>query len=201
MEKRVGVYLRVSTLGQNTDPQRFEIESFLKARGWNNFEVYEDKLSGTTNNRPALNRLLGDARARRLDVVVCLKLDRFFRSLNHLVSTLQELNDLGVRFIAVKDQIDQTTAAGRLMTHLLASFAEFESEIIRERVIAGIRNAQRRGVRLGRPPTVNATDIRLLREKGLSLGQISRRLGVSKTAVHKSLKQIVPKVVPKDGND
>lgn len=189
MLNRVGIYLRVSTQGQSTGLQRKEIESFLAARGWSQVEIYEDKLTGTNANRPELRRLLKDAGERKLDTVVCWKICRIARSLKDLVSTLQEFNDVGVSFISLKDQIDMTTASGRLLTHLLGAFAEFEASLIRERVVAGLTHAKRNGVRLGRPPRINESFVFQLRTSGLSLSQIAKRVGASKGAVSKTLKK------------
>lgn len=191
MEKRVGIYLRVSTQAQSTELQRAEIAAFLSARGWRAYTEYEDKQSGTDPTRPELRRLLRDARERKLDVVVCWKLDRLFRSLRDLVATLQEFNDLGVEFISLKDQIDMSTASGRLLVHLVSAFSEFEVSLIRERVRAGVENARRRGAQLGRPRTAPDSEIKRLRGSGLSLAQIAKRLNMSKTGVHKSLRRSV----------
>ena len=143
MALHVAIYLRVSTQDQSTEIQRHELISFVGSRGWGEPKVYEDKESGTTIKRPALQQLLTDARARRVDVIVCWKLDRLFRSLGDLVAVLKELEELGVLFISMRDQIDMTTSAGRLMTHLLGAFAEFEASLIRERVRAGLANAKK----------------------------------------------------------
>ena len=99
--------------------------------------------------------MLKDARSKRFDVVLCFKMDRLCRSLRDLVITLQDLTELGVEFVAIKDQIDLTTASGRLMTHLLGAFAEFEASLIRERVMSGLANAKAKGKKLGRPRTIN----------------------------------------------
>jgi putative DNA-invertase from lambdoid prophage Rac len=191
---RVAIYLRVSTVQQNTDLQRSEIEKYIEARGWAGHLVFEDRLSGTTGNRPAFKEMLKLARRRRIDLVICWKLDRMYRSLKDLIITLQELQDLGVGFISIRDSIDLTTASGRLMTHMLASFAEFEASLIRERVMAGLKNAKAKGVILGRPPKLNEIEVLRLRSDGLSLGKIARLLNVSKTAVHKSLAKSGKKV-------
>ena len=128
-----------------------------------------------------------DAREEKLDFIVVWKLDRMYRSLKDLVTTLQELEELKVTFISLKDAIDMTSASGRLMTHLLAAFGEFEASLIKERVVAGLENAKRNGVRLGRPRVVNRDDVRMLHNEGLSLGQIAKRLSISKSAVHKTI--------------
>src|SRR5258708_1137164 len=125
--KRVAVYLRVSTQDQSTALQQQEIESYLIARGWTQTSYYEDKLTGTHGNRPQLKNLMSDVRQRQVDLVICWKLDRLFRSLKDLISTLQEFSELGVEFISLKDNIDLTTSAGRLMLHILGAFGEFEA--------------------------------------------------------------------------
>jgi putative DNA-invertase from lambdoid prophage Rac len=190
--KRLGIYLRVSTLEQSTELQRRELEQFAQARGWQIVQVYEDKATGTNNNRPMLRELMRDARQRKLDVIICWKLDRFFRSLKDVIATLSEFNDLGVEFISLKDHIDLTTASGRLMMHLLAAFAEFEAALIKERVRAGLNNAKAKGVRLGRPPTVDQTQAARLRAQGLTLAQIARQIGCSKAGVYKTLRKSKP---------
>lgn len=190
MEKRVGIYLRVSTKEQNTDLQRQEILSYLMARSLcRHVVIYEDKATGTNSNRPELQRLLSDAKKRKIDLVVCWKLDRLFRSLKNLVTTLQEFSDIGVEFISLKDQIDMSTASGRLMTHLLAAFSEFEADLIKERVLAGLNAAKRNGKILGRPKTINEDNIIKLRRQGKSITVISEELNISRGAVHKTLKK------------
>ncbi len=134
MVNRVGIYLRVSTNEQSTEIQRREILAFVGARGWEVSAIFEDKLSGTKSDRPALSQLMTLVRSRKIDTVICWKLDRLFRSLRDLVTLLQELSDLNVSFVAIRDQIDLTTSSGRLMAQLLGAFAEFEASLIRERV-------------------------------------------------------------------
>lgn len=190
MDKRIGIYLRVSTIGQSTELQRKEVEGYLIARGWLNWTFYEDKLTGTSLARPSLKQLLKDAKERKIDTVICWKMDRFFRSLKDLVTTLQELNESGVEFISIKDQIDMTTASGRLMTHLLAAFAEFEASLIKERVLAGLANAKSKGVILGRPSTINKNEVLKLRVDGKSMSEIAKQLNITKSAVSKTLKKL-----------
>lgn len=189
MEKqtRCFLYLRVSTADQSTQLQRRDLEAFALARGWDIAAVFEDKATGTNADRPQLKAMMKAVRERQAEIVVCWKLDRFFRSLKDLVMTLQEFNALGVSFVALKDQIDLTTPQGRLLVHLLGAFAEFESALIRQRVKSGLDNAKKNGTRLGRPPQVDHIKVAELRAQGLSLLAIAKRLGCSKTAVHKSL--------------
>jgi DNA invertase Pin-like site-specific DNA recombinase len=189
MAKHTAVYLRVSTATQSTDLQRREIETYLTARQISDFHIYEDQMSGTTSSRPALQKLMADARAARIELVICWKLDRLFRSLRNLLGTLHEFERLGVGFISVKDQIDLATPSGRLMTHLIAAFAEFEADLIRERVRAGVATARAKGKRLGRPPKITKGLVIEMRKAGMSLRSIADKLGVSKSAVHKVLQE------------
>lgn len=139
MSKRVLIYARVSTSEQNPQIQIAELKRYCEARQWILIDEITDLgFTGANDKRPGLQKLLMLARSRQIDVVVVVKLDRLFRSLKHLVSTLHEFTELGVEFISIKDQIDMTTAAGRLMVHMLAAFSEFEKSLIVERTIAGI---------------------------------------------------------------
>lgn len=189
IHKRVAVYLRVSTTDQKTDLQRAELLAYLGTRGWTQFTVYEEKLTGTNSNRPEFRRLMNDARAKNVDVVLCWKLDRFSRSLRDLIVHLQELADLGIEFISLKDQIDLSTSTGRLMLHIIGAFGQFEADIIKERVRAGLASAKAQGKRLGRPPEIDAETVLALRGEGLSLQSIASKLQISKTAVHNTLKR------------
>lgn len=181
------MYLRVSTADQNTELQRREVEQYLKSRGWSAMIIFEEKASGTNDSRAEFQRMMKMARSRQFDIVVCWKLDRLFRSMKHLVVTLNELQELGVQFISMRDQINMSTSSGRLMTHLLAAFAEFEADIIRERVMSGLKNAKAKGKILGRPKVINPNVVMSLRQKGLSLSEIARQIGVSKSSVSKTL--------------
>ena len=175
-EKRVALYCRTSTDHQNTEIQKRELLAFAEARGWTVYQIYEDAgVSGTHGNRPALRKLMQDARQRNFALVVTWKLDRFFRSLKDLVNTIQELTDLGVEFASLKDSIDLTTASGRLMIHLLAAFAEFEAAPNPRRVCAGLANAKAKGVKLGRPCKRDDRQIRTLRSKAIPTENLRMR--------------------------
>lgn len=188
--KRVGVYVRVSTTDQSCDMQKNAINEYLEARGWANDAVYFEDAgrTGTNTNRPEFKRLMSEARARRLDIVVVFKLDRFARSLKDLILNLEELSQLGVAFISLRDAVDLTTSAGRLMVNMLGAFAAFEADLIKERVRAGLMNARAQGKQLGRPKERDDAVIRRLRADGLSLRAIATKVGVSKSSVQNSLK-------------
>jgi DNA invertase Pin-like site-specific DNA recombinase len=189
-QKRAAIYGRVSTEGQSVEMQLVELREFAMRRGWRLVEEYVDcGVSGSKESRPALNRLMADALQRRFDVVAVWKIDRFGRSLKHLVNALADLESLGVAFVSLKDSIDLTTASGKLLLHLVAAMAEFERTLIQERVRSGLQNAKRRGKRLGRPPAVvDAARVARLRANGASLRGIASQVGVSVATIHKMLK-------------
>ena len=188
---RVGIYARVSTTdkGQDTELQLKDLRAFAQARGWQIHEEYVDKgMSGMLTNRPALDHLLKACRQRQIDVVLVWRLDRLGRSLKHLIMMLDELQSLGVAFVALHEQIDCTTATGQLMLHLLGAFAEFERALIRERVKAGLAHARTKGQRLGRPRLeIDPARVKSLRKDGRSIRQIAQALHVSPASVHKTL--------------
>jgi putative DNA-invertase from lambdoid prophage Rac len=191
---RAALYVRVSTSDQSCELQIGELECFIAARGWENAGVYRDALSGAKVSRPGLDRLMADARLRKFDAVLCWKLDRFGRSLVHCVGTIKELAALGVRFIAVTQGLDsdKSNPTSALLMHILCAVAEFERELIRERVSAGMKTAAAKGTRsgkpIGRPRAIFSRDEALrLREAGWSLQRIGKALSVSLGTVHRTL--------------
>jgi DNA invertase Pin-like site-specific DNA recombinase len=180
---RAAIYARVSTTnhGQDATLQTRDQHQFAEARGWEVFDDYVDQgVSGSKDSRPELNRLMADARRRKFDIVLVWKLDRFGRSLRHLVNALAEFESLGIAFVSLSDNLDLSTPSGRLMFNIIGAMAEFERELIRERVRAGMKNAKAKGARIGRPRvTVDAAEIARLRDSGASLREIAARLGVS----------------------
>lgn len=184
---RVAIYCRVSTSDQSCELQRSDLLSFAKARGWEVVQVFEEKISGTHTKRPMLKTMLVAASQRKFDAVLVWKLDRFARSLRDLLLMLQTFDEIGITFISLRDNIDLTTSSGRLMMHLLGAFGEFEADLIRERVRAGIRNARAQGKKLGRPCCRNDRQIHALRSSGLSIRQIAASLGTTIGSVQRSL--------------
>lgn len=190
---RVALYLRVSTQDQSCDLQREELVAYCEARGWKIHKIYEDKSTGTNTNRPEFQQMLRDAQLRRFDTLCTWKLDRFARSLKDLVNHLQDLSEYGVTFVSLKDHLDLTTSSGRLMMHMIGAFSEFEASLIRSRVRSGIATAKAKGIRFGRPPTLNHDRIRALKDQGMTVTEISEALSTSKSAVSKVLKKFKPK--------
>ena len=154
------------------------------ARGWEAVEYIDHGISGTRESRPALDRMLKDARRRRVDVVVVWRLDRLGRPLRHLIVTLEELDRLGVAFVSIGEGIDLSTPAGRLQMGILAAISQFERERIVERVKAGLARARAQGKRLGRKPCAIA-DAQFESVAQLSLREAGKRLGVSRSVVHR----------------
>ena len=179
--RRAAIYARVSTRnGQNPEMQLEELRAYCQRRGWEVADEYVDQgISGAKEQRPALDRLLADCRKRLVDAVVVYRYDRFARSLRHLVNALEEFRVLGVDFISLHEGVDTSTPNGRLVFGIFASIAEFERELIRDRVRSGIAAARSRGKRLGRHrTTVDAARIANLRAKGRSWRGIADELGI-----------------------
>ena len=193
---RVALYARVSTVGKGQDVglQLDELRQIAVQRGWlvEDERVYvDDGVSGTRDRRPELDRLLGDAKVGRFDVVAVFKLDRLARSLRHLLVMSEDLASWGVGLVSIHDPgIDTTTASGRLLFQVLGAFGEFEAAIIKERVMAGVRRAQAQGKHCGRPKVELELRpaVAMLRE-GRSLKEVSTILKVSRATLRRRLRE------------
>jgi DNA invertase Pin-like site-specific DNA recombinase len=158
-------------------------------RGWEIVEEFIDSgVSGSKESRPALNRLLADAKRRKFGAVLVYRYDRFARSLRQLVNALAEFDALGIHFVSLHEGVDTSTPNGRLVFGIFASIAEFERELIRGRVRSGLAAARARGKKLGRPRIfVDAARIARLRSQGRTVREIADELGYSRSLVHKTL--------------
>ena len=186
---RVGLYARVSTHDQKTLPMQMRaMREYAAKRGWEIAVQIKEVGSGAVE-RELRGKVMAAARRREIDVVLVWRLDRWGRSLADLVVTLKELSELGVGFVSLTEALDLTTPTGRAMAGLLSVFAEFEHEILRERIRAGIVEARRKGTRLGRPITAakKAGQIRKLHRAGISKAEIARRLEIGRTSVRRIL--------------
>lgn len=175
------IYARVSTLaGQNPEMQLTEVRAYCERRGWTVAGEFVDRgISGAKARRPELDRMLAACRRREMDAVVVYRYDRFARSLRQLVNALGEFDALGIQFVSLHENVDTTTPGGRLVFGIFASIAEFERELIRERVRSGVALARARGARIGRPRAlVDVRKIAELRAAGVSWREIARRLGI-----------------------
>ena len=185
------LYCRVSTTDQNVDMQLAALREYADRRGWRVAAEYVDHgVSGSREKRPALDKLMADARRRAMDAVVVFRFDRFARSVSHLARALDEFRALGIEFVSLHEAIDTSTPMGRAMFHIAGAFAELEREIIRERVKAGLANAKRRGRKVGRPRAiVSMMNVHEMAEKGLSARAIAKAIGVSDYTVRKILRR------------
>src|SRR5215469_4846859 len=189
---RVALYGRVSTLdkGQDVKMRMNELREYAVRRGWPIEGEYVDNgVSGAKESRPELNRLMADAKLRKFDVIAIWKLDRFGRSLKHLVMALADLESLGIAFVSLRDGFDLSTPSGRLMFQIIGAMGEFERNLIRERVRAGMAHAKAKGRKLGRARVhVDMTEVEARKANGESLRAIARDLGVSAALLVKRAK-------------
>lgn len=192
--KRAGIYVRVSTGEQDTAMQEEELKESAERRGWDT-KIYRDQgQSGAKENRPGLDSLLADVRRRRIDVVMVWSLDRLARSLKQLLALAEEFQALGVDLCSHKQSIDTASPAGRLTYQVLGAVAEFEREMLRDRVRAGIAFAQRAGRRLGRPPlrrfdSDEVSEIKKLGHRGASVRSLAIQFKTTQCIVSKLLAQ------------
>ncbi len=187
---RFAVYIRVSTVGQNLDGQRAEIQRWLEGNGIADAEWYVDKASGTTLKRPAFERLQTAVFNGEVKTVVVYKLDRLSRSLREGIGVLCDWCDRGLRVVAVTQQIDFNGTVGRMLGAVLLGIAEMEQETRKERQAAGIKAAKANGVYQGRKAgTTKSTPARAmaLRDKGLTVEEIATSLGVSQRTAFRYL--------------
>jgi DNA invertase Pin-like site-specific DNA recombinase len=164
-------------------------DAFNHRRGFQIIEEFTDRgVSGSRESRPELDRLMADACRRRFDAVLVWKIDRFGRSLRHLVNSLEELGALGISFVSLRDNLDLSTPSGRLMFQIIGAMAEFERALIQKRIRAGLRNARAKGKRLGRPRVaVDAAKIASLRAEGRSWAQVEALTGISKGTAQRAV--------------
>jgi len=184
---KAAIYARVSTTDQTCEMQLRKLRDYCHGRRWHVVGEYVDTgWSGAKASRPELDRLIKDARRRHFDAVLVWKLDRWGRSLIQSLQSVQELASLGVRFIAITQNIDtdESNPMSRFMLHIFGAFAEFEREIIRERTLSGVRAARAKGKKLGRPKRVFRRDeVLRLRDSGHSWRTIARQLNVPVSTV------------------
>lgn len=178
---KVAIYTRVSTKDQKLENQKNALLEYAEKRNFDVYKVYKDIASGAKNDRIQLEQLLDDAHKKKFDVVLVWRFDRFARSTSFLIQRLEDFRQLGIDFISYQENIDTSTPTGKVMFTMISAFAEFEREIIRERVKAGLERARKEGKKLGRPEINQMLKKKVieLRKKGLSIRQISTQLNVS----------------------
>jgi DNA invertase Pin-like site-specific DNA recombinase len=200
---RAGIYTRVSTESQSIGMQLSDLRGFAKQKDFKIYKEYCDiGISGSKDSRPQLDSLMDDAKKKKIDIVLVWKFDRFARSTRHLINALHEFNHLGIHFISFMENIDTSSPAGKVMFAIISAMAEFERDLVRERVKAGIGRARQKGIKLGRPSLMNdelrgmVTD---LRDKGFSIRRIAKKGKVSPALVHKILSDSETKEAIKPG--
>jgi len=183
------LYMRVSTKGhgQTTDTQALALREYAELRGFEIVGEYRDEgISGSKDSRPALDRLMKDARALKFDVVIVARFDRFARSVSHLLRALEEFSHLGVDFVSLSESIDTSTPMGKMIFTVLGAVAELERNLIKERVHMGISRARKQGKRLGRPKRVFDREKAHRMLQSMSVREVARQLGVSRGVVERA---------------
>jgi len=185
---RVAIYARVSTRKdtQNTDTQLFALRAHAAAKGWTITEEYVDAgVSGSRDKRPALDRLMKDSKLHRYDVCLVARFDRFARSTKHLVTALETFQSLGIHFVSINENIDTSTAMGKMIFTVLGAVAELEKAVIVERINSGLDRARKQGKQLGRPASiVSRTTVETMRAEGKTLRDIATYCNVSVGKIH-----------------
>lgn len=189
--KRVAIYARISTADkwQDLETQLIPLREYITHRGWEVYKEYTDVMSGAKDNRPWFIELMHDAQKRKFDVVLTFRFDRCSRSSKHLINTLETLRALGIDFVSYQESIDTSTPAWQMMFTIISAFAQFERNIIQERVKAWLYRAKQQGKHIGRPKQeVDSNTIVALKNQWLSIRQIAKQMNLSKSAVERCLK-------------
>ena len=202
---KAALYARVSTAGhgQSVDLQLEELRSVAQQRGWTCQEYSDSGISGAKRDRPALDRLMKDARVGKFQIVAVWRFDRFARSTVHLVQALEEFRHLGIHFVSLRDQVDTSSPIGRAMFTITAAFAELEREVIQDRVRAGVQRAQSAGKHCGRPRKTLSDQQLEAAQDLLSTGwgqrKVEKALGVNRTTLARRLGEVVQKSTGGEG--
>jgi DNA invertase Pin-like site-specific DNA recombinase len=183
---KTAIYARVSTDEQTTDNQVIELKKVAERNGWEIEAIYADTISGAKSKRPQLDKLMKAIMRKEIDMVMVWSVDRLGRSLQHLTTLLSDIHSKGVDLYLHQQGIDTTTPSGKMMFQMCGVFAEFERSLIRERVMAGLERARSQGKRLGRPPVppILIEKMKCMRQEGMTLTAIAKKVGVSVGKVH-----------------
>lgn len=181
----VAIYARVSTQDQDPGLQLSELRKYVHDRGWTSYKEYVDiGQSGAKDSRPELNKLIADAKRRRFDAVLVWKFDRFARSVKHLVNSLYEFKALGIDFVSLTEGIDTSTPLGEAMFSIIGAMAQLERDLIKERVLAGMKRAKEKGKPIGRKKIeIDPQEFATLRSNGLTMTEIAQSLNVSRATL------------------
>jgi DNA invertase Pin-like site-specific DNA recombinase len=185
--KTAAIYARVSTTDQHVESQLYDLRQLAADRGFEVVQEYQDwGISGRKARRPGLDKLMADARQKKFSVVLVAAFDRVARSVKHFLQVMDEFDSLRIEFVSRRENIDTSGPMGRLFLTLIGSIAELESDLIRERVLAGMRRAKLDGVRIGRAP-MNLDRAAVVRDRlsGMTLTAVAKKWGVSRSLVCK----------------
>jgi DNA invertase Pin-like site-specific DNA recombinase len=184
MKKRAAIYARVSTGDQHLETQLLDLREMAKQRGCTIVNQYTDIISGAKSKRPGLDQLLADARRHRFDIVLVAAFDRIARNVRHFLDALDELNHLGIEFVSKRENVDTSGPLGRAMLTIIGAIAELERDLIRERILGGMRRAKLEGRRIGRAPlNIDRTQVVADRLSGMSLTKVAKKYHVSRATV------------------
>lgn len=188
--RKVAIYARVSTANQTVENQIQELREVAKRNGWNIVaELSDSGISGSKgrDQRPAFDQLLKRATRREFDLIMVWSIDRLGRSIQHLVGFMNDIQAMGVDLFVMQQAIDTTTPSGRMIFSIFSALGEYERELIRERILAGQKRARAQGIKIGRPSKLNdavRTSVKLLREGGMGIKEISKRLEIGVGSVY-----------------
>jgi DNA invertase Pin-like site-specific DNA recombinase len=190
MTKRIAIYARVSTDEQSPENQLAELEMVAASMKWSIIKTYVDHgVSGAKGkeSRAAFKELCDASVRREFDIIMAWSVDRLGRSLQQLVSFLSDIHAIGIDLYLHKQGIDTTTPTGKAMFFMCSVFAEFEREVIRERVLAGLHRARSKGITLGRPRTNQLVEeeIKKYRQNGMGIKKIAKQLGIGVSVVQR----------------
>src|SRR5271167_1907055 len=190
--KKVGIYVRVSTADQHVESQLYDLRELAAKRGLEIVKEYQDcGVSGRRARRPGLDALVWDARQKKFSVVLVAAFDCVARSAKHFLQLMDEFENVGIVFVSRRENVDTSGPLGRLFLTLIGSIAELESDLIRERVLAGMRRAKLDGVRIGRAP-MNIDRGAIVRDRigGMSLTAVAKKWGISRSLVCKLVNRV-----------
>ena len=186
--------MRVSTVDQHPETQLHDLRQLAAQRGYEIVAEYTDRISGVKARRPGLDEMMKEARRGRFDIVLVWASDRIARSVKHFLEILDELNRLNIEFVSFREQIDTGGPLGRAVVVIIGAIAELERNLIIERVRAGMRRARLEGRHIGRRPLeLDSDSIRTAHAQGMSLNQIAKLHSISRTTVHRVLRNSVGK--------
>jgi DNA invertase Pin-like site-specific DNA recombinase len=188
--KRAAIYARVSTGDQHLETQLLDLREMAKQRGYEIVHEYSDIISGAKSKRPGLDQLMADARRRRFDIVLVAAFDRIARNVRHFLDVLDELNHLGIEFVSLRENIDTGGPLGRAMLTIIGAISALELDLIRERILAGMRRAKLEGRRIGRVPLdIDRVQVVADRRAGMSLSQVAQKYRISRASVCRLVKE------------